>query len=98
MKSPHLALTRALWRLPRLTCGDSAQKSVEPMVDELWEHPKDTTPTQPRGIHETGLLVSMKPSIGGGDESTDSNAAPKTTTDDPRGRQFRGCSKLAEPI
>jgi hypothetical protein len=31
----------------------------------------------------------MKPFVGGGDESTDSNATPKTTTAGPRGRQFR---------
>src|SRR5580704_1676175 len=42
-----------------------------------------------RGVHETGYLVFMKPFVGGGDESTDSNATPKTTTAGPRGRQFR---------
>jgi hypothetical protein len=31
----------------------------------------------------------MKPFVGGGDESKDSNATPKTTTAGPRGRQFR---------
>jgi hypothetical protein len=30
----------------------------------------------------------MKPFVGGGNESKDSNAAPKTTTAGPQGRQF----------
>jgi hypothetical protein len=45
--------------------------------------------TPPKGVHETEYLVFMKPFVGGGDESTDSNATPKTTTAGPRGRQFR---------
>jgi hypothetical protein len=31
----------------------------------------------------------MKPPVGGGDESNDSNATPKTTSAGPLGRQFR---------
>ena len=31
----------------------------------------------------------MKPSVGGGDESYDSNATPKIKTAGPEGRQFR---------
>jgi hypothetical protein len=47
-------------------------------------------PPPPRGgVHETGHLVFMKPFVGGGDESKDSNATPKTTAAGPRGRQFR---------
>jgi hypothetical protein len=41
------------------------------------------------GVHESGRLVFMKPSVGGGNESKGSNATPKTTTAGPMGRQFR---------
>jgi hypothetical protein len=36
----------------------------------------------------------MKSSVGGGDESKDSNATLKTTTAGPEGRQFRECSDV----
>ena len=41
------------------------------------------------GVHESRRLVFMKPSVGGGDESYDSNATPKIKTAGPMGRQFR---------
>jgi hypothetical protein len=49
------------------------------------------------GVHETGYLVFMKPSVGGGDESQDSNATPKTTTAGPMGRQFRERTEVLVP-
>ena len=55
---------------------------VETVLREFHEHPTV-------GVHETGYLVFMKPFVGGGDESKDSNATPKMTTAGPRGRQFR---------
>jgi hypothetical protein len=39
----------------------------------------------------------MKPSVGGGDESKDSNATPKTTTAGPVGRQFREWTESLRP-